>query len=538
MRALPERIGKYEIECKIGSGGFATVYKARDPLLGRDVAIKVLHTNLSEDPDVVRRFYLEAKSAAALRHPHIVIIHEISESVNEQAYLVMEYLPGLSLADMLEQQRTLPADQALTILEQIAGALGCAHSHGLVHRDVKPQNIIVEQRANRELYSVLTDFGLAKVLESSELLSSGPLGTAEYMAPEQIAVGMRHKIGPATDVYALGIVAYKMLTGHVPFEGDYSAVLFSQVQERPADPSVICGGISPEVAAVLLKSLAKEPADRYASAAEMVAALHLAMSSTESHAMAFPDGSLGIVSEDYPDFTALVQTLCIPDGPFWMGSDESDPEAADNEKPRHLKYVPCYAIGKYPVTNAQYQAFVKATGHTTPTHWHGDQIPPGEETHPIVNVSYDDAQEFCRWLSRVTYLQYHLPNEYEWEKAARGPDPETRRYPWGDTWIKGWCNSAEENREGTTAVDQYETHNISPYGIVDLVGNIWEWTSSPYRPYPGSNHYSASYGTAYVVRGGAWRNGRADARISVRGRYGPDIRRPYLGFRLVLEMDG
>jgi formylglycine-generating enzyme required for sulfatase activity len=315
-------------------------------------------------------------------------------------------------------------------------------------------------------------------------------------------------------------------------------VIFSQVHDLPADPSVLYDSVSPEVAAVLLKSLSKEPSDRYPSAGGMVAALRLGMSCTEAGAISFSDDSLLPASnEDYVDYAELVQTLCIPDGPFWMGSDESDPEATDNEKPRHLKYVPCYAIGRYPVTNAQYRAFVQATGHTTPTHWPNGQIPPGEKTHPIVNVSYDDAREFCRWLSRVTYLQYRLPKEYEWEKAARGPDPETRRYPWGDTWIEGWCNSAEEKQGGTTAIDRYEAHNVSPYGVVDLVGNIWEWTDSPYRRYPGSSHYSASYGTAYVVRGGAWSNGRADVRISARGRYGPDIRRPYLGFRIVLEMD-
>jgi serine/threonine protein kinase len=538
MNQFPRCIGKYEIQTELGRGGFALVYKARDPLLDRDVAIKVLHAKWSNSPEIIERFRREAQSVAALRHPHIVTIYDIDELEDGQVYLVMEYLPGLSLAKVLEQEQTLSTDQCLICLGQIADALDCAHERGLIHRDVKPQNIMVERRQEDRLHCVLTDFGLVKALQDSSTLTSAPLGTAAYMAPEQIMHDLKDQVGPATDVYALGIVAYRMLCGRLPFVGDYATVLVAQISEPPPDPSIVCDTVPSEVAAVLLRALDKEPADRYQSVGDMVAALHLAFGAAKLPAMSDTSENVFLIENAVwsPEPLPLPQMLRIPEGHFWMGSGESDSEASENERPRHELYLPGYAIAKYPITNVQYQAFVQATGHPAPLDWLDKQFPPGKGNHPVVNVNYYDACEYCRWLSQVTYQHYRLPMESEWEKAARGRAPETRRYPWGDTWMDRQCNSAEERIGDTTPVDQYEAQNRSLYGIVDMVGNVWEWTDSLYRPYPGSSHYSMAYGRAYVVRGGAWRNNKGDMRISARGRYKPGIQRPYLGFRPVLEV--
>jgi formylglycine-generating enzyme required for sulfatase activity/tRNA A-37 threonylcarbamoyl transferase component Bud32 len=532
----PERIGKYEIEHKVGRGGFAVVYKARDPFLNRDVAIKVLHANLSDEPEMVERFYREARSAAALRHPHIVTIYEIGELDDGQIYLVMEYLPGLSLAEVLAEIKTFSVEQTLAILEQIADALDYAHGQNLVHRDVKPQNIRVQDKEDGTFDCVLTDFGLAKFLASEDLTTSGVIGTFGYMAPEQ-AAGRQDQIGPATDVYALGVMAYRMLTGRVPFEGDSASVLVAHLQDPPPDPRAICDALSPGVASVLLRSLAKDPLDRYPSAGEMVADLRQVAGLAGLDELAFaPHGSLWAGAGDVGP-TELPEMIFVAEGFFWRGSEEGDPEAAANEKPRRQEYLPDYYVARYPVTNAQYMSFVRTMGSPAPVHWPGGEIPPGKEKHPVVNLDYQEAVDYCRWLSEMTGQRYRLPTEYEWEKAARGGEPETRRYPWGDDWAKGRCNSAEEGHGDTTAVDRYNAHNCSPYGVVDMVGNVWEWTDSLYRPYPGSNYYSTAHGSArYVVRGGSWRNGKEDARVSVRGRYKASTRRPYLGFRVVWEI--
>ena len=534
MKPVPEYIGRYKREREIGQGGFAVVYKAQDPSLKRDVAIKILRPGWVQDPKMVRRFYLEAQSVATLRHPHIVTIYEIGEVDNGQTYIVMEYLPGRSLAEVLQQETILPVEQTLVVLKQIGEALDYLHGQSLVHRDISPKNIMVERGAGDSLDCVLTDFGLVKVLVHEDTLTSGPLGTVEYMAPEQIVASRQHEIGPATDIYALGVMAYRMLVGCLPFAGNPACVLISHLQDAPPDPCTLCDGISPQVATILLRALSKEPSDRYRSAGQMVAALERAMSQVpRSEASSGIDGCRPGDVASHAEMPGMIQ---IPAGFFWMGSDEIDREAAPNEKPRHREFLADYYVAKYAVTNAQYAAFVQATGHLPPTHWSEGRFPAGRGHHPAVNVSYQDALDYCRWLSQVTARVYHLPTEYEWEKAARGGEPEMRRYPWGETWCKGYCNSVEEGWGATTPVDQYERCDWSPYGVVDMVGNVWEWTDSLYRPYPHSSYYSALHSNAYVVRGGSWRNSWTDARIQVRGRYKPDVRRDYLGFRVVQQV--
>lgn len=240
---------------------------------------------------------------------------------------------------------------------------------------------------------------------------------------------------------------------------------------------------------------------------------------------------------DLEDQTTVVKTISIPAGNFVMGSDPYDPEAQDNEKPQHTIHLQDYEIGKYPVTNAQYQAFIQATGHPAPAHWPGDQMPPGKEKHPVVNVNLEDAQVFCRWLSKTTGRLYRLPTEEEWEKAARGAYPDRRRYPWGDEWAEGAANTKELGYNDTTPVDAFEEKNQSPFGVVDMAGNVWEWTVSWYERYPGSTYSSRNLGRIYrVVRGGSYyeHNDCSHARVACRGRYKPEASRPYLGFRIVI----
>ncbi len=266
-------IGKYELLEEVGRGGFAVVYRARDTTLDRVVALKVLHPHWVTDPQFATRFRQEARAAANLRHPNIVTVHDTGET-DGQLYIAMAYLPGRTLHDLLEEQGALPLEAALPILEQLADALDYAHAQGVVHRDVKPLNVIVEDTA-RGPRATLMDFGLVKALESSTALTSQGtlLGSPEYMAPEQADPNRHAEIGPATDRYALGIVAYRMLAGRVPFPGNTPGTLNAHLNLKVPDPRDFVRDLPPEVTAAVLTMLAKAPADRFPTANAFVARL-------------------------------------------------------------------------------------------------------------------------------------------------------------------------------------------------------------------------------------------------------------------------
>jgi hypothetical protein len=273
----PKRIGKYEILEEIGRGGFAVVYRARDTELDRQVALKLLHPYWTNDPGFAARFRREARTAARLRHPHVVTVHEAGEAKG-QLYIAMEYLPGRTLRELLEAEGALPLEQALPIIEQVARALDYAHRQDVVHRDVKPGNIVVEE-TEQGVQATLMDFGLVKAMSGSSVLTSQGtlLGSPEYMAPEQADPERASEIGPATDRYALGIVAYQMLTGRVPFPGNTPATLNAHAHKPVPPPRSFRPEIPQPVEAVLIKMLAKIPAERFASASSFVARLRQAL---------------------------------------------------------------------------------------------------------------------------------------------------------------------------------------------------------------------------------------------------------------------
>ncbi len=273
MSKTPKRLGKYEILEEIGRGGFAVVYKARDAQLDRVVALKVLHPYWSADPGFAARFRREARAAANLRHPNIVTVYETGEA-DGQLYIAMAYLPGPTLGQLLAAEGALPLEQALPILQEIAEALDHAHAQGVVHRDVKPANVIVEETP-RGPQATLMDFGLVKAMEGSVALTSQGtlLGSPEYMAPEQADPEQAAEAGPAADRYALGIVAYHILAGRVPFPGNTPATLNAHLNLDPPNPQAIGKDVTPHVAKTLLKMLAKAPADRYPTATAFVTEL-------------------------------------------------------------------------------------------------------------------------------------------------------------------------------------------------------------------------------------------------------------------------
>jgi serine/threonine-protein kinase len=269
-------IGKTLGNCKIleelGRGGMAVVYRAYQASLNRYVAIKVLPPQLGLDRQFVERFQREARSAANLRHPNIVVIHDVGHE-DGVYYIVMELLEGRTLRHLIEEEGALPEERAARIVEQVGAALDYAHRRGFVHRDVKPSNIFVGE----EDRVTLTDFGIAKAAsEAQQLTRTGMLmGTPEYMSPEQAeGEGVDHR----TDLYALGVVLYRMLVGRVPFQGSTPhATLHNVIYEEPPPPRSLNPDLEPGVEAVILKAVAKRPGQRYQSGAELGKALEKAV---------------------------------------------------------------------------------------------------------------------------------------------------------------------------------------------------------------------------------------------------------------------
>ncbi|MGI8854245.1 MAG: protein kinase domain-containing protein [Thermomicrobiales bacterium] len=263
-----QRIGeRYDLRQTIGIGGMARVYLAHDRRLHRDVAAKILNPALASDPLFVERFRREAQAAAALNHPNIVAIYDTG-TTDDSYFIVMEYVPGPNLKEAIRERGALPEAEALGIGAQVAAALEAAHSSRLIHRDIKPHNVLLHP----EGVAKVTDFGIARAAGASQLTSTQMvMGTAHYLSPEQ---ALHRPLDGRSDLYSLGIVLYEALTGQVPFNGDsLVAVAMMQVHETPQPIRALRPEIAPETEAVVMKALAKDPAQRYQSAAEMRAAL-------------------------------------------------------------------------------------------------------------------------------------------------------------------------------------------------------------------------------------------------------------------------
>jgi len=263
-----QRIGeRYELRECIGIGGMARVYLAHDRVLNREVAVKILNPALAADPLFVERFRREAQAAAALNHPNIVTIYDTG-TTDDTYFIVMEYVPGPNLKEIIRAHGPLPEGDALTIGAQVAAALGVAHAHHLIHRDIKPHNILRSPEGSAKV----TDFGIARAAGASQLTATQTvMGTAHYLSPEQ---ALHQPLDGRSDLYSLGVVLYEALTGRVPFDGDsLVAVAMSQVHDSPPPMRQIKPDISPRAEAVVMRALAKDPAARYQSAAEMGAAL-------------------------------------------------------------------------------------------------------------------------------------------------------------------------------------------------------------------------------------------------------------------------
>jgi len=325
---------RYEVGEILGFGGMSEVHLARDLRLHRDVAIKVLRADLARDPSFYLRFRREAQNAAALNHPAIVAVYDTGEAETPTGplpYIVMEYVDGVTLRDIVHSEGPMPPKRAIEVIADACQALNFSHQHGIIHRDVKPANIMISKAGAVKVM----DFGIARAIADAGnpvTQTAAVIGTAQYLSPEQ-ARGV--KVDSRSDVYSLGCVLYELLTGEPPFVGDTPvAVAYQHVREDPVPPSARHAGISPELDAVVLKALAKNPDNRYQTAAEMRADL------VKVHSGETPDAP--------KVFTDAERTSLLSAGPSHFRPDPADTP----HQPRHHAKQRSGSVGRWVIAVA------------------------------------------------------------------------------------------------------------------------------------------------------------------------------------------
>ena len=524
MRLLPgTMLSVYRIESVLGEGGMGVVYRAHDEARGRAVALKCLHTNLAGDLEIRRRFAREAKVLRAQSHPNIVAVYDFVEHEYLLA-IVMELVEGMSLVQHVAKWRgRVPFAEILVVFRGVLEAVAEGHRHGVIHRDLKPDNIIVSGGGGEALRPKVVDFGIAKILEGTTYTMTGALlGTCSYMSPEQVQ--RPHSADPRSDVYSLGITLYQVVTGRVPFDGNnHFAIMMAHVNEAPRPPSELRPDIPPLLERLILDCLAKDPAARPASCDAFRARLDEALQGFVTTRPPADPASLPPVLKGQGG----EEMVLVPGGPFLMG------------KSRRTVEIDAFYMDRTPVTNREYLAFVEVTGYR-PTdagqsrflgHLRSGKIPRGQEDHPVVYVSWLDARAYAMWAGK------RLPTEAEWEKAARGTDG--RKYPWGRS-EPGTKRANYGRKDGAPTKVGACPEGASPYGILDLAGNVWEWCEdhdapSFYEDGPSHNPRNEQPGEKplLVMRGGSYMYGPRSLRTYARTSFEPDVRFAGGGFRCV-----
>ena len=503
----------YVVEGRLGAGGFAVVFQVRDVHLKRKLAVKVLSPDVIASHSVLDRFRREAETVAQLSHPHIVKLHFIGQK-DDLVYLVMEMIDGGSLAERLQREQALPIDDAARIFGEVASALAHAHKRGVVHRDIKPQNVLLDAESGRAL---VTDFGIARTSEGGSLTATGMVvGTPAYLSPEQVT---GEPSDHRADIYALGVMAYEMIAGRAPFTGPTpTAVLMKRLGGPPEPLRSIRKDVPAGLEELVDACLATNPAERIQNASDIARALtgHSPVSGAHTTSarpqlpkrprkksnvatmalaaaiiMGAGVGAYLITTSGGtagPGSTVVAQPLdsgmvLIPAGTYTVGSDSGP----DMVRPAHTVSLDAYGIESTEVTVANFNRYLQ--DRSLPAPW--SSIP--DSTLPVTGVLYAEAMNYCAWRHPPGG---RLPREEEWEAAARGPGG--RVYPWGNAWNPNAAN-AGSRRAGPAPVGSYP-EGRTPDGILDLIGNVWEWTASPYRSYRDT----ASASSLYVIRGGGF----------------------------------
>lgn len=560
-RELAPQFPGYEMLDLLGRGGMGAVYRARQLSLGRLVAIKILPVELSLHAELAARFHREAQALARLAHPHIVRVYDFGQTPDGHFFFVMEFVEGSDLEALL-RQGPIAVPRVLEMMRQVCEALEAAHTEGLVHRDVKPSNILIDARGCVKI----SDFGLTRFAgdgdsDSFKTLAGAVLGTPEYMAPEQARDGA---VDHRADIYSLGVILYEMLTGCLP----------RGIFEPPSKST----RVNARVDKVVRRALQSEPGRRYQRAGEMGRELHSTglrpLRRTPAACLA---GAMAVVG---------IATL-VTFQPWKSRRDGIESSFPVTNEPiinsLGQRFVPAGTPGVlfcvWETRVRDFETFVAETGHRVPpgvshmvgSRWveHPDadwRAPPGfvqTPDHPVVGVAWNDAVQFGRWLTqrelRAGRIKagdvYRLPSDAEWSVAAGLPPKDATTlptkehgfqgiYPWGtekfpppagignfageEMHIAGLPRSAPVitgYRDGYTGPSPVGTFRAQRHGLFDLGGNVAEWTadSHPQRA------------EVKLVRGGSWAVADgATLRSASRSTWNPELRTTGGGFRVVL----
>ena len=574
--SLPARIGKYELEEFLG-GGMSHVYRARDTLIGGTVALKILSEAANRDPDARARFLREARMARNVTHENIVAIYDFGEAEG-RPYMVMEFLRGETLRSAIEHGRTGDLASRLRIAIQIARAMECIHAQGIVHRDIKPDNINVSPDGKVKLM----DFGIAKTEDMSITRAGFTLGTPHYMAPEQV---LGQKLTPLVDIYAFGILLFELLTGVKPIKADTVERIFHDILRKPLDLTPMrLLGLPAALCDLVARCTAKAPAERpqsfaavreelervleraqqpsrvpgLARMAERVRCLPVALRSGLAEgkrkaakvAAAVPARTRWIAGVAVLAVVAAVaavslrparqpaapqpkplppviatptgEMVLIPAGEFLFGPDKQKIS------------LPAFYVDRTEVTYGAYIQFCRAKGL---------QPPPGYSearlNYPVAEITIAEARQFAAWAGK------ELPTAEQWEKAARGADG--RLYPWGDEADAERANVADNASLMVHAAMPASSfrRGASPYGALNMTGNVAEFVEQRVTPTPEAvarfakllNPPPGPQEEWYAVRGGSWTAKLAEAAASNFTAVPARWRDATIGFRCVRKAE-
>jgi len=627
--------GRYKLDRRIGQGGMGMVFKAHHLLLKSVYAIKVILPDTSNDPMLVTRFRQEAMVAASIRHSNVVAVTDFGVAQDTLPFLVMEFIKGRSLHNILSDKGRLSPEWSLEIIAAVAAGVGVAHRQGIVHRDLKPLNIMLQDDMPTEDAVKVLDFGLAKI-KSGDMFGSfvqaqtaGVMGSPLYMAPEQWS---DEEPDSRADIYSMGIILYQMLTGDVPFKGaSIPSIMKKHLTDDPPAFDTLGVHVPPRIEYVVRHALQKEVDRRPQSVEDFIDELreavdganasrkrtqrsgsdfdldtmsfdHLAstikfgeLTSSQGRASgkvqrrvkqesvtdlpsvakqkkaflrAFPWIAIGALvlavssygvyrwlrptpvivnsTEDQnigPPTTIGVDMVLVSGGSFRMGRDDLSPRLNTygqkeysyevSQWPAHIVTTGDFYMDRTEVTNAEYAGCVREAQCPSPSDWIGNKPPAEREKWPVVSVSFQDAQAFAAWRSKRDGLTYRLPTEEEWEYAARGGS-KNYLYPWGNTWRDDRANVGSSSLK---PIGSYPL-GASVWGMLDLIGNAQEWTSSKMSLYSGNNKLKLEDEEReyIVVRGGSYLDEASGGlAITATRRQGipAPTKYPTIGFRLV-----
>jgi serine/threonine-protein kinase len=475
----PKRIGKYELEEFLG-GGMSHVYKARDTLIGRTVAIKILTPEASADPEAKARFLREAQTAGNIAHENIMSVYDFGED-ELRPFMVMEFLRGEDLRSAIKNGRTGTIAERLKLALQVARALGYIHQQKIIHRDIKPENIHINTGGTVKL----VDFGIAKTQDLNLTQPGLTMGTPYYMAPEQVTA---RDVTHLADVYSFGILLYELLAGKRPIEGDSVEQLFYKILNEPIDLTPLRQTDCPEnIVALIEKCVAKKaterPQDMSVVQREIELALQPKKPTTPAEESKQKRGRLVAA-------VAVVALLAVALGLFFALNKKeapAPPPAPKKELSSTLSMpsgemvliqggiIPAFYMDRTEVTNEAYSRFCSERQRPLPPGFQADR------PHlPVVNITIVDAQEFAKWAGK------RLPNKAEWVLAAQGKDG--RAYPWGNQRDPSLANVSDNAALGTRAlmpVQSFES-GASPFGILQMAGNAWEFVDELITPSDGA----------------------------------------------------